>query len=94
MKEYLQRVVDLQYAKAGCDFEERLDKSKLTFRWEMFQRIEATIEGISRAIEKGMNQKSKGEEAVEEQKAVLIKVEKRMREVQEKLIQIQQEISA
>lgn len=93
MKEYLHRVVDLQYAKAGCDFEERLDKSKLTFRWEMFQRIEATIEGISRAIEKGMNQKSKGEEAVEEQKAVLIKAEKRMGEVQEKLIQIQRKIS-
>ena len=93
MKEYLHRVVDLQYAKAGCDFEERLDKSKLTFRWEMFQRIEATIEGISRAIEKGMNQKSKGEEAVEEQKAVLIKAEKKMGEVQEKLIQIQRKIS-
>lgn len=94
MKEYLQRVVDLQYAKAGCDFEERLDKSKLTFRWEMFQRIESTIEGISKAIEKGMNQKSKGEEAIEEQKAVLNKVEKRIGEVQEKLIQIQQKISA
>lgn len=94
MKEYLQRIIDLQYAKAGCDFEERLDKSKLTFRWEMFQRIEATIEGISKAIEKGMNQKSKGEEAIEAQKAVLMKVEKRMGDVQEKLIKIKQKISA
>jgi len=92
-KEYLQRVVDLHYAKAGCEFEERLDRSKLSFRWEMFQRIEATLEGISKAIEKGMNQKSKGEQAVEEQKAVLIETEKKMNDIKERLIQIQQKIS-
>jgi GTPase SAR1 family protein len=91
-KEYLQRVVDLHYAKAGCEFEERLDRSKLTFRWEMFQRIEATVEGISKAIEKGMNQKSKGEQAVEEQKAVLIENERKMNEVKNKLIQIRQSV--
>jgi len=85
-------VIDIQTAKAGCDFEERLNKSKLDFRWEMFQRIEATIEGISKAIEKGMSQKSKGEEAVEEQKAVLAETEKRMNEIKGKLIQIQQEV--
>jgi len=94
INEYLQRVIDLHAAKAGNDFESRLDRSKRMFRWEMFQRIEATLEGILKAIEKGMNQKSKGEEAVEEQKAVLIETEKKMNEVKEKLIQIQQKISA
>jgi len=94
VKEYLKRVIDVHTAKVGCDFEERLTKSKLDFRWEMFQRIEATLEGISKAIEKGMSQKSKGEEAVEEQKAVLIEAEKRIGEVKEKLIQIQQKISS
>ncbi len=93
VKEYLHRVIDIQTAKVGCDFEERLNKSKLDFRWEMFQRIEATIEGIAKAIEKGMNQKSKGEHAVEERKAVLIGVENKMNKIREKLIQIQQEIS-
>ena len=93
VKEYLHRVIDMQTAKVGCDFEERLGKSKLDFRWEMFERIEATIEGISKAIEKGMSQKSKGEEAVEEQKAVLVEAEKRMNGVKKRLIQIQQKIS-
>jgi GTPase SAR1 family protein len=92
MKEYLHRVIDLQSARAGNDFEARLDKSKLAFRWEMFQRIEATLEGISKAIEKGMSQKSKGEQAVEEQKTVLIEVEKRMGEIKEKLALIQQKV--
>jgi len=92
VKEYLNRVIDVHTAKVGCDFEERLNKSKLDFRWEMFQRIEATLEGISKAIEKGMSQKSRGEEAVEEQKAILIEAEKKMNEIKEKLIQIQQKV--
>jgi hypothetical protein len=82
----------LQSASAGHDFERRLDKSKLAFRWEMFQRIEATIEGISKAIEKGMIQKSRGEEAVEEQKAVLIEVEKRMDEIKNRLERIKKDV--
>jgi len=92
MKEYLQRVIDLQAARAGNDFEARLDKGKLAFRWEMFQRIEATLEGISKAVEKGMRQKLKGEEAVKEQKAMLGEMEKRMNEIEEKLIQLRQRV--
>ena len=92
VKEYLHRVIDMQTAKVGCDFEERLDKSKLDFRWEMFQRIEATIEGLSKAIEKGMSQKSKGERAVEERKAILVETEKKMNEIKENLIKIKQQV--
>jgi len=61
MKDYLIRVVDLQIGRIGYDFEKRLDKSKLDFRWEMLQRIEATIEGIGNAVEKGIAQRTKGE---------------------------------
>jgi hypothetical protein len=82
----------MQTAKVGCDFEERLNKSKLDFRWEMFQRIEATIEGISKAIEKGISEKSKGERAVEERKAILVETEKKMNEIKENLIKIKQQI--
>ena len=92
-KEYLHRVIDMQTAKVGCDFEERLNKSKFAFRWEMFQRIDATIEGISKAIEKGMSMKDKGEQVFEERKAVLAETENRMNEIRGKLIQIQQEVS-
>jgi GTP-binding protein EngB required for normal cell division len=93
VKEYLHRVIDIQTAKVGCDFEERLGKSKLDFRWEMFQRIEATVEGISKAIEKGVSRKSKGEEAVEEQKALLLETERRMNETKDNLIKIRQRVS-
>ncbi len=37
------------------NFAERLDKSKLEFRWEMLQKIEATIEGIETAIKRAWN---------------------------------------
>jgi GTPase Era involved in 16S rRNA processing len=92
VKEYLHRVIDMQTAKVGCDFEERLNKSKLDFRWEMFQRIKATIEGISKAIEKGISEKSKGEKAVEERKSVLLETEKRMNEIKDNLIRIKQQV--
>jgi hypothetical protein len=52
--------------RIGSDFEERLDRSKLDFRWEMLQRIGATIEGIGRAIAKGMSQRSRSEKEATE----------------------------
>ncbi len=94
MKEYLEGVIDRQSARIGSDFEERLDKSKLAFRWEMLQRIEATMEGISQAIETGMSRKLQGEKAVEEQKAFLLKKEKRMGEIKEKLMWIRENLSS
>jgi len=93
MKEFMLEMIDTQGGRVRYDFAERLDKSKLDFRWEMLQRLEATIEGISTAIEKGLSQKSKGEKAVEDRKAVLTKNEKEMNEVKEKLIQLQKQVS-
>jgi GTPase SAR1 family protein len=65
MQDYLVRAIDLQLGRSGNDFEERIQKSKLDFRWEMLQRIEATIEGIGTAVEKGMTQRNRSEEEVE-----------------------------
>ncbi|NWF52502.1 MAG: dynamin family protein [Nitrospirae bacterium] len=93
MKEYLHEMIDTQSGRVRFDFAERLDKSKLDFRWEMYERIEATIKGISSAIDKGLNQKSEGKKAVEERKKVLLENEKRMNEVKERLIQLQQRVS-
>jgi hypothetical protein len=64
MEDYLLRAVDLQLGRSGNDFQRRIDKSKLDFRWEMLQRIEATIEGIGTAVEKGMTQRSRSEEEI------------------------------
>jgi hypothetical protein len=94
MKEYLLEMVDLQGGRVRYDFVKRLDKSKLDFRWEMLKRIEATIEGISTAIEKGMSQKSRGKKAVEERKAILLETEKKINEIKDNLVNIRQQVSA
>ncbi len=88
MKEYLQRVVTTQAARAGNDFEERLDKSKLDFRWEMFQKIDATIAGIASAIEKGMMQRSKGAQEVELRKRMLAETTGKLEEIKSRLARI------
>lgn len=91
MKEYLLQVIDVQSGRVRYDFAERLDKSKLEFRWEILQRIEATIEGISTAIEKGMNQRSRGEKEVEERKQVLLKISEKLNEIGDKLMYIRKQ---
>jgi hypothetical protein len=93
MKEYLHEMIETQSGRVRFDFAERLDKSKLDFRWEMFERIEATIKGISSAIEKGMNQKSKGEKAVGERKAILLETQERMDVIRDKLVTLREQVS-
>jgi GTPase Era involved in 16S rRNA processing len=92
MKEYLERAISMQLGRIGYDFEKRLDKSKLDFRWEMLQRIEATIEGIGTAIEKGMNQRGKGEKEVEETKQELSDAAQKLNDVRGKLLKIKEQI--
>jgi GTP-binding protein EngB required for normal cell division len=93
MKEYLTRVVDMQAGRLGADFEERLDKSKLDFRWEMLQKIDAAIEGISAAIEKGMKQRTKGEKEIEARKQALAQTVEKLDEIKERLMRIRTEAS-
>ncbi|MFN3395402.1 MAG: dynamin family protein [Thermodesulfovibrionales bacterium] len=92
MKEYLLQVVDVQSGRVRYDFAERLDKSKLEFRWEMLQRIDATIEGISTAIEKGMNRRSRGEKEVEERKQMLLEMSQKLNEIGDRLMYIKEQV--
>lgn len=92
MKEYLLQVIDVQSGRVRYDFAERMDKSRLEFRWEMLQKIEATIEGISTAIEKGMNQRSRGEKEVEERKQVLSGMMQKLNKINERLTEIKSNI--
>jgi GTPase SAR1 family protein len=94
MKEYLNRVITMQLARIGCDFEERLIKSKLDFRWEMFQRIEATIEGIGAAIEKGMSQRSKSEKEATERKNEVSDVLARLDNIKDRLMKLREDLGA
>lgn len=61
MRQFVREAVELQSGRVRYDFAERLDKSKLDFRREMLQRIEATVEGISAAIARGMADRDRGE---------------------------------
>lgn len=88
MKEYTLQMIDMQGGRVRFDFTERLDKSKLDFRWEMLQRIEATIEGISTAIQKGLNEKNRGEKKAEEKKKTLQETLRRIEEIKTSLLKI------
>jgi len=90
MKEYLHRVITIQLCRIGSDLEERLDKSRLDFRWEMLQRIEATIEGIGSAVEKGMSRRTHGEREVEERKKALSETTRKLDEIRDKLTNIRE----
>jgi GTP-binding protein EngB required for normal cell division len=94
MKEYLHRVIDLHTAKVGYDFEKKLDKGKLDFRWEMRRRIEATIEGIRTAINKGMTQRSGGEKDATERKTQVSQILAGLDGVKARLVQVQQKVSS
>lgn len=92
IREYMHEMIDQQGCRIRFDFAERLEKSKLDFRWEMLQRIEATIEGISTAIKKGMSQGAKGEKEVEERRQLLLETTKKLSELKDKLMEIKKQI--
>ncbi|MDA8082203.1 MAG: dynamin family protein [Nitrospiraceae bacterium] len=88
MQEYLVRAIDLQLGRSGNDFQERIDKSKLDFRWEMLQRIEATIEGIGTAVEKGMARRSRSEEEIGKRRRELERSQQALSQMGERLAKI------
>ncbi|MCX8026462.1 MAG: dynamin family protein [Thermodesulfovibrionales bacterium] len=85
MQEYLVRAVDTQLGRAGNDFEDRIQKSKLDFRWEMLQRIESTIDGIMSAIQKGISKQNSSEAEIMQTKSTLNDLSKRLTEISGKL---------
>ena len=88
MKEYMLQVIDVQSGRVRYDFAERLDKSKLDFRWEMLQKIDATIEGIETAIKKGMSKREMGEKEVEERKRIIHETMQKLDSLKERLNKI------
>lgn len=53
------KVVDVQSGNGIYDFGERLNKKELDFRLEMLYGFRAIIGGISMAIEKDLNQRTR-----------------------------------
>lgn len=61
MKEHIQETIEMQSGRVRHDFSVRLDKSVQTFRREMLRRIEATVESIEAALQKGTELRQAGE---------------------------------
>ncbi len=91
-RKFLLEMIDKQGGRSRFDFTERLGKSKYAFRWDMLQKIEATVEGIASAIEKGLNQKSKGESEVEERKQELAGTVERLNGIRDRLMHIRESL--
>ena len=60
-KEHMFETIDMQSGRMRFDFLDRLNKGARKFRQEMLNRIEATVEGISSAMEKGMSLRARSE---------------------------------
>lgn len=77
MKRYVQETVEMQSGRVRHDFASRLDKSVQAFRREMLRRIEATVESIEAALQKGTLLRQAGEtEFVSRGRSLQVAVEK------------------
>ncbi|HOV87673.1 MAG TPA: dynamin family protein [Syntrophobacteraceae bacterium] len=65
-KQQLVEAVETQAGRIRYDFLDRLEKSKRKFRVEMRGKIEATMEGIGTAVEKGITLREKGEREIKD----------------------------
>jgi hypothetical protein len=86
---YLFELIDIQSGRMRYDFVERLNKSKQALQGRLLQQIEDTLQGISSAIAKGMELKSKDEGQVQARRDGLTAGLRRMDEIREQLLQLQ-----
>ena len=92
MRDYLHQVIEMQSGRLMSYFANRLDKSKLDFRQEMYQRIDAIIEGIGAAVEKGMNLRTQGEHEVQERQQALLESSRKLDEIRDRLDEIRKHL--
>ena len=85
-KEHMLQTIDMQAGRMRFDFMERLNRGTLGFRQEMLQKIDATVQGIALAMEKGMNQRSRGEKEMERRLSALAEELMKLDEVRDELI--------
>lgn len=72
--------VDRNCGRVRWDFQERSNKSFLSFRYSFEEKIKTTVQAIRRALEYALSQKDKSEEEV---KRVLVELEDQYRQVEE-----------
>jgi hypothetical protein len=88
LKNYLVTAVDMQSGNIRYDFAERLNKSKVRFKWEMFDKISSAVEGIENAIKKGIDKKDKSELEIRAREEVLLDLKSKIQAYKTKLSEI------
>jgi len=88
LKNYLVTAVDMQSGNIRYDFAERLNKSKVRFKWEMFDKISSAVEGIENAIKKGIDKKDKSELDIKAREEVLLDLKSKIQAYKRKLSEI------
>lgn len=92
IREFIPQVIDVQSGRVRYDFGERLEKSMLDFRREMLRKIDATMEGILTAINRGMEKRSRSEEEVKRRTEAIQDSSERLDGINDCLMRITQEV--
>jgi GTP-binding protein EngB required for normal cell division len=92
IREFIPQVIDVQSGRVRYDFGERLEKSMLDFKREMLRKIDATVEGISVAIKRGMEKRSRSEEEVERRTEAIQDSSKQLDGIRDSLMRVTQEV--
>jgi hypothetical protein len=92
IKQYMFETIDIQSGRLRYDFVERLNKSKITFRDAILQKMETAIAGVSAAIEKGIELRSRGEHQVATRQAVLVEELRRLDGIRAEILDIRKAV--
>jgi GTPase SAR1 family protein len=87
MRRYLHEMIEQQAGRIRWDFLNRLQKSRLEFRWQMLGKIDETARGIREAVRKGVEDRTRGEETARQR-------EEEVKKDRESLYAIRDEVSA
>jgi len=88
MKNYLLEMIERQAGRIRWDFVDRLQKSRLEFRWQMLGRIDETIKGIKEAIEKGIEYQKQSKEELQRRQLKIQEELRNLRSIKEKISSI------
>jgi len=89
-KRHMLEAIEMQAGRMRHDFIERLQKSRHKFHHEMVETMDATLEGISTALERGMEQRAQGQAELQQRQSVLARELGRMDELQKLLLAIRE----
>jgi GTPase SAR1 family protein len=87
-KQQMLESVEMQSGRMRYDFLERLDRSKTRFVKEMTRKMDATIENIGAAVEKGLELRARGEKEAEERRSELASKWSRLEEIRNDIAEI------